>query len=169
MAKPEKTNAMRSLERMGIVYETLTYASCGTAVDAQTVAALMNVPPDTVYKTLVLLGSDRQHYVCVIPGPRELDLKLASAHFGIKSMAMLPMAQLKDVTGYERGGVLASGHEKGPALRGGCARGGPGPRYCVRRPHWPAGTAVARRPAARGRRGIGTAEQAQMTAGVTGV
>lgn len=115
MAKPEKTNAMRSLERMGIVYETLTYASCGTAVDAQTVAALMNVPPDTVYKTLVLLGSDRQHYVCVIPGPRELDLKLASAHFGIKSMAMLPMAQLKDVTGYERGGCSPVGMKK--ALR----------------------------------------------------
>ncbi len=112
MPKPDKTNAMRALERMGIPYEALAYPNDGTALDAVTVAGLLGEPPDQVYKTLVLSGSDRRHYVCVVPGDGELDLKLAAAHFGLKSMAMLPPVQLKDVTGYERGGCSPVGMKK---------------------------------------------------------
>ncbi len=115
MAKPDKTNAMRVLERMGIAYAPLFYENDGTPVDAQTVAHRLAVPEDIIYKTLVLLGSDQQHYVCVIPGPNELDLKRAAAHFGIKSMAMLPLNHLTPVTGYERGGCSPVGMKK--ALR----------------------------------------------------
>ena len=109
MPKPDKTNAMRALERMDIAYEALAYPNDGTALDAVTVAGLLGAPPDQVYKTLVLSGSDRRHYVCVVPGDGELDLKLAAAHFGLKSMAMLPPVQLKDATGYERGGCSPVG------------------------------------------------------------
>lgn len=112
MGGQDKTNAMRALERMGIAYEQLSYASDGAPVDACTAAGRLGVPETQVYKTLVLLGSDRRHYVCVISGPAELDMKRAAAHFGVKSVAMLPLAQLKAVTGYERGGCSPVGMKK---------------------------------------------------------
>lgn len=112
MGKPEKTNAMRLLDRAGIAYESLYYASSGQALDALAVAALLGVPPETVYKTLVLQGSDGQTHVCVIPGPRELDLKLAAAAFRVKSLRMLHVDELKPLTGYVRGGCSPIGMKK---------------------------------------------------------
>ena len=112
MDKIEKTNAMRLLDRAGIAYEALSYPSNGEAVDAAEVARLLGEPPERIFKTLILLGNDAQHSVCVIPGPSELDLKAAAAGFGIKSLSMLPVAQLKPVTGYVRGGCSPFGMKK---------------------------------------------------------
>ncbi len=112
MDRVEKTNAMRLLDRSGIAYETLSYPSDGEAVDALEVARLLGEPPGRIYKTLILQGSDAQHCVCVIPGPSELDLKSAAAGFRIKSLSMLPVANLKPVTGYVRGGCSPFGMKK---------------------------------------------------------
>ncbi len=112
MGRIEKTNAMRLLDRAGIPYEALSYPSNGEAVDAGTVAGLLGEPPERIFKTLVLRGSDTQHYVCVIPGPAELDLKLAAAHFGVKSLHMHAVSELKEVTGYVRGGCSPLGMKK---------------------------------------------------------
>ena len=112
MDRIEKTNAMRLLDKAGIVYEALSYPSNGEAADALEVARLLGEPPERIYKTLVLRGSDGQHYVCVIPGPFELNLKKAAAYFEVKSLSMLQVAQLKPVTGYTRGGCSPLGMKK---------------------------------------------------------
>lgn len=112
MARNEKTNAMRMLDKEGIPYAPLAYASSGEAKDAAAVAALLGVPPETVFKTLVLEGSDRQFYVCVIPGPRELDLKKAAAAFQVKSLRMLHVDEIRPATGYVRGGCSPIGMKK---------------------------------------------------------
>lgn len=112
MDRIEKTNAMRLLDKAGTAYEALSYPSGGEAADALEVARLLGEPPGRIYKTLVLRGSDAQHYVCVIPGPFELDLKQAEACFGIKSLSLLQVGQLKAVTGYIRGGCSPLGMKK---------------------------------------------------------
>ena len=112
MGKSEKTNAMRLLEKAGIPYEALAYPSQGEAKDALTVAALLGLPPEMVYKTLVLEGSDDQFYVCVIPGPKELDLKKAAAAFKVKSLRMLHVDEIRPATGYVRGGCSPLGMKK---------------------------------------------------------
>ncbi|MHC1787243.1 MAG: Cys-tRNA(Pro) deacylase [Christensenellales bacterium] len=112
MPKPDKTNAMRLLDRAKLPYQALEYPSQGEAIDALQVAALLGQPPETVFKTLVLLGSDGGHYVCVLPGPRGLDLKKAASCFKVKSLHLLPVNEIKDVTGYVRGGCTPLGMKK---------------------------------------------------------
>lgn len=108
----DKTNPMRILDRAKIPYRVLQYDSAGQALDAVTVAQKVGESAARVYKTLVLCGSDRAYYVCVIPGPAELDLKAAAVHFGVKSLQMAPVDALKQLTGYVRGGCSPIGMKK---------------------------------------------------------
>lgn len=110
--KADKTNAMRLLDRAGIAYEALSYPSDGTALDAPHVAALLGENPARVFKTLVLVGSDGQHYACLLPGDAVLSLKAAAACFHVKSVSMAEAGKLKELTGYVRGGCSPLGMKK---------------------------------------------------------
>ena len=112
MAKPDKTNALRILDREKIPYETLSYPPSDEHLDGISVAALVGEDARRVFKTLILLGEDRQHYVCVIPSTNELDLKAAAALFKIKSLRMVAVSELKSLTGYVRGGCSPVGMKK---------------------------------------------------------
>ena len=75
MAKKEtKTNAMRMLDEAGIIYQVHVYDTEDGKLDAVTVAEKLNQDPDQVFKTLVTVGNDRNHYVFVVPGNQKLDL-----------------------------------------------------------------------------------------------
>ena len=112
MAKPDKTNALRILDREKIPYETLSYPPSDEHLDGISVAALVGEDARRVFKTLILLGEDRQHYVCVIPSINELDLKAAAALFRIKSLHMAALSELKSLTGYVRGGCSPIGMKR---------------------------------------------------------
>ena len=112
MAKLEKTNALRILDREKIPYETLSYPPADEHLDGVSVAALLGESAQRVFKTLVLLGDDRQHYVCVIPAANELDLKAAAALFDVKSLHLVQVGELKDLTGYVRGGCSPIGMKR---------------------------------------------------------
>ena len=62
-----------------------------------------------VFKTLVLEGSDKNHYVCVIPVDEHLDLKKSAKSFKIKSIEMTLQRDLKKHTGYIHGGCSPIG------------------------------------------------------------
>ena len=115
MAKLDKTNALRILDREKIPYETLSYPSAEEHLDGVSVAALLGESALRVFKTLVLLGDDRQHYVCVIPAAYELDLKAAAALFSVKSLRMVQVGELKELTGYVRGGCSPIGMKRASA------------------------------------------------------
>lgn len=112
MTKVEKTNAMRILDKLGIGYEALTYESDGTAKDGVTVAALVAEDAQRVYKTLVTLDEKGAPHVCVLAADRELDLKAAARHFGVKTLMMEKVKDLKALTGYVRGGCSPIGMKK---------------------------------------------------------
>ena len=113
MAKNDKTNVMRILDQAKIPYSHYTYEHReGEAVDGLTVAASMNQPPERVFKTLVTQGADRNYYVFVVPVLAELDLKKAAKAAGVKSVAMIHVADINKVTGYIRGGCSPVGMKK---------------------------------------------------------
>ena len=114
MAKKQqdnKTNAMRILEKMGITYEHFTY-ECEEFTDGIHSADILGLDHELVYKTLVTLGSDRQHYVFVIPIEKELDLKKCARSVGVKSVEMIHVKELFPLTGYVRGGCTSIGMKK---------------------------------------------------------
>ena len=108
----EKTNACRILERQGVNFELIEYEVDPDNLDAHHVASALGQDITTVYKTLVLHGDKTGHFVCVIQGDKEVDLKKAAKASGNKKAAMIPMKELLPLTGYIRGGCTAIGMKK---------------------------------------------------------
>ena len=111
MAKPEKTNVMRTLERLKIPYRDYCYADSGVVSGADIVKVL-NKDPENTFKTLVTVGKSKGHYVFMIPVEEELDLKKAAAAAGEKAIEMLKSKELLPLTGYVHGGCSPIGMKK---------------------------------------------------------
>ncbi len=107
-----KTNAARLLESAGVGCELFSYPVADGRIDARSVAEKLGVPPEQVFKTLVTEGADGEHYVFVIPGTAELNLKRAAKAAGLKSVAMLASAKLLGLTGYVHGGCSPVGMKR---------------------------------------------------------
>lgn len=107
-----KTNAMRILETAGIPYTHMSYEVEGEFSDGIASADKMGLPHEQVFKTLVTLGSDKEHYVFVIPVEEELDFKKCARSVGVKSVQMIHVKELFGLTGYVRGGCTAIGMKK---------------------------------------------------------
>ncbi len=108
--KEDKTNVMRILDAKKLAYEHFSYD--GGALDAVSVAKALAQPPEAVFKTLVTVGASGGHYVFMIPGACELDLKKAARAAGEKSLQMLPQKELLPLTGYVHGGCSPVGMKK---------------------------------------------------------
>lgn len=112
MSKKElKTNAMRILEKEKISFEYMTY-ECEEFIDGIQTADILGCDHAYVYKTLVTVGKTGAYYVFVIPIEKEIDFKKAAKAVGEKSLEMLPLKHLTQVTGYVRGGCTAIGMKK---------------------------------------------------------
>lgn len=110
-AKETKTNAMRILESKNIPFQSYTY-ECDEFIDGIHIADMLSLPYEKVYKTLVAQGSSRNYFVFVIPIAEELDLKKAARSVGEKSVALIPVKDINQVTGYIRGGCTSIGMKK---------------------------------------------------------
>ena len=108
----EKTNASRILEKYGIKFLLIPYEVDENHLDAIHVAEKLGEDVESVYKTLVLHGDKSGHFVCVVQGDKEVDLKKAAKASGNKKVAMIPMKELLPLTGYIRGGCTAIGMKK---------------------------------------------------------
>ncbi|ACU94659.1 ybaK/ebsC protein [Cryptobacterium curtum DSM 15641] len=102
--KIHKTNAMRQLEAAGIAYETASYVVDENDLSGMHVASQLKQDPARLFKTLVLVGEHTGYLVCCIPTACELDLKKVARAAGDKRVELLPLRELRDVTGYVRGG-----------------------------------------------------------------
>lgn len=109
----EKTNVMRILDQKKIKYEPLKYPhEDGVFVDGITVAELLNLDKNEVFKTLVARGCSKHYYVFVIPVAEELDLKKAAKAVKEKSIELISVKELLEITGYIRGGCSPIGMKK---------------------------------------------------------
>lgn len=109
----EKTNAMRILDQKKIKYNVGEYPhEDGIAVDGITVATLLGLDVNKVFKTLVTVDNLKHYHVMVVPVDKELDLKKCAKASNVKSLDMIPVKELLPLTGYVRGGCSPIGMKK---------------------------------------------------------
>lgn len=101
--KIKKTNAMRELDKAHIEYEVREY-EVDENLSGVHAAESLGEDPKKVFKTLVARSNTNEFCVFMIPVADELDLKKAASASSNKSIHMLAVKELKDVTGYIRGG-----------------------------------------------------------------
>ena len=107
MAAPPKTNAVRLLERLGIPHELRDYEVDPEDLAAESVAAKIGMPPEQVFKTLVVRGDRRGVCLAVVPGGSRLDPKALAKLTGDKKVEPVLLKEVEPLTGYVRGGVTA--------------------------------------------------------------
>ena len=109
---PAKTNAARLLESAGVAFELREYAVDEDDLSAPHVASLVGMPPEQVFKTLVVRGDRTGVLLACIPAAAELDLKSLAAASGNKKVELVPLKEVLGLTGYIRGGVSPIGTRK---------------------------------------------------------
>ena len=112
MAGINKTNAARLLDKAKIKYELVPYEVDENDLAATHIAEQLGEDIKQVFKTLVLKGDKTGHFVCVVPGDDEVDLKKAAKGSGNKKVDLIPMKELLPTTGYIRGGCSPVGMKK---------------------------------------------------------
>jgi Cys-tRNA(Pro)/Cys-tRNA(Cys) deacylase len=112
MSDIQKTNAARLLDKAKIAYTLVPYTVDPNNLAADHVAQELGEDIRQVFKTLVLHGDRCGHFVCVVPGDTEVDLKAAARAAGAKKAEMIPMKELLPLTGYMRGGCSPIGMKR---------------------------------------------------------
>jgi Cys-tRNA(Pro)/Cys-tRNA(Cys) deacylase len=104
-----KTNAVRQLENVGIRYEVREYEVDEEHMDAESVAQMIGLPSEQVFKTLVARGDRNGVCLAVVPGNAELDTRALARLTGNRRMELVTLKEVQPLTGYVRGGVTALG------------------------------------------------------------
>jgi Cys-tRNA(Pro)/Cys-tRNA(Cys) deacylase len=107
-----KTNAVRLLGQHNIAYELREYKVDPNDLSAESVGAKIGLPPQQVFKTLVVRTDTGDIYFAVVPGDHELDLKALAKITGSRKMELAPLKDVQPLTGYIRGGVTALAAKK---------------------------------------------------------
>jgi Cys-tRNA(Pro)/Cys-tRNA(Cys) deacylase len=112
-----KTNGARFLESLGILFELREYEVDPNDLSAITVAKKIGMPPEQVFKTLLVTGNlatggPAVYRFAVVPGDAELDFKKLARASGLRKAEMAPLKDVQPLTGYIRGGVTLFGARK---------------------------------------------------------
>jgi Cys-tRNA(Pro)/Cys-tRNA(Cys) deacylase len=107
-----KSNAVRLLDERKVAYELREYDVDPDDLSAESVAAKIGLPPEQVFKTLVVRGDRNGVCMAVVPGDAELDLKALAKLTGDRRIEMVPLKDVQPLTGYIRGGVTALAAKK---------------------------------------------------------
>ncbi len=107
-----KTNAVRLVEQAKIPCRETFYEYDEGDLNGLHSAHAIGMPPEQVFKTLVARGEKTGINVFCIPVCCELDLKKAAKAAGDKNIALIPVRELLNLTGYIRGGCSPVGMRK---------------------------------------------------------
>ena len=110
--KTKKTNVARILDKLDVNYELREFEVDVTDLSAENAAINIGLPPEQVFKTLVVRGDKTEVFLACIPGEAELNLKALAAVSGNKKVEMVPLKEVQPLTGYVRGGVSPIGTRK---------------------------------------------------------
>ncbi len=104
---PFRNNVTRLLDSRVIPYEVFEFPP--EKHSAEETAALLGVPAERVYKTLVVLREEKRAkpLLVMVPGGRELNLKALAAALGEKKLKMATQREAEDLTGLQTGGISA--------------------------------------------------------------
>lgn len=107
-----KTNAVRLVEQAGFPCKEAFYEYDENDLNGNHAAVALNMDPAQVFKTLVARGPKTGINVFCVPVCLELNLKQAAKAAGDKSMELVPVKELLQLTGYIRGGCSPIGMKK---------------------------------------------------------
>jgi len=109
MAETFKNNVTRFLDSRKVRYHVYTYDYDAGVHSAVEVAAAIGLPPEQVFKTLVVLPDDSQRkpMLVIIPGPATLDLRAFAQAVNLKKVKMATHEQAEQMTGLKTGGISA--------------------------------------------------------------
>ena len=106
---PQKTQAIRLLESKGIAHRVTVYDDAGEFHSPEEAAALVGAPPETVYKTLVVLRDppSGRPLLVIVPVAGQANLKTLAAARGEKRLRMATQREAETLTGMQAGGISA--------------------------------------------------------------
>jgi len=107
-----KTNAIRILEKTDISYEIREYDIDDSVLAAERVAEVLGFKPEQIFKTLILRGDRSGPMIALAPAGTEIDLRALALASGDKSVEMVPLREVRALTGYERGAVTPLGIQR---------------------------------------------------------
>ncbi|MBU3851175.1 MAG: aminoacyl-tRNA deacylase [Candidatus Paralactobacillus gallistercoris] len=99
----EKTLVEKILDRNKISYQQFAFPTHMDGDVRSLVVDHLDVPENTIFKTLALQGKTTGPLIAVVPLTMHVDIKKLSHVSGNKKVAMVPLKQLVATTGYEHG------------------------------------------------------------------
>ncbi|MDR2368287.1 MAG: aminoacyl-tRNA deacylase [Deltaproteobacteria bacterium] len=106
---PQKTNAARFLDDLGVTYSMVTFQVDEDDLSAENAAKLLDLPLGMVYKTILLRGQPTCLLEACLPAGTDLDLKALAKAASLRSVSLVPFKELFPLTGYHRGGCSPLG------------------------------------------------------------
>ena len=101
---PPVNNVTRFLDSRKIAYTA--FETPPDKMGARETAAYLNVPPETVFKTIVVTrDKPKKPVLVVIPGPTIVDLKLLATSLGEKKVYLPTEREAERLTGLQAGGI----------------------------------------------------------------
>ncbi len=101
---PPVNNVTRFLDSRKVPY--LAFETPAEKLGALETARFLNVPPETVFKTIVVTREKpRKPVLAVIPGPNVVDLKLLATFLGEKKVHLPTEREAEELTGLQAGGI----------------------------------------------------------------
>lgn len=107
-----KTNAIRILEKAAISYELREYDLGDGVLTAERVAEVLGFRPERIFKTLILRGDRSGPMIALTPAGTEINVRALAKASGDKHVEMVPLREVRDLTGYERGAVTPLGIQR---------------------------------------------------------
>ncbi len=99
-----KNNVTRMLDKRGIPYTA--YDLPREKLGARETARLLNVPPERVFKTIVVVRSGRgKPILAVVSAVQEVDLKAVARAVGEKKVHLPSQKEAERLTGLQAGGI----------------------------------------------------------------
>lgn len=106
------TNVTRILKVQKIPFSLIEYTYSADNLSVEKIAEDNGLPVAQVFKTLVAKGDKTGVVVAVVAGDASLNLKALAKVSGNKKIALVPVKDLQNLTGYIRGGCSPVGMKK---------------------------------------------------------
>jgi Cys-tRNA(Pro)/Cys-tRNA(Cys) deacylase len=101
---PLTNNVTRMLDNRKIQYTAFELTA--EKRSALETAQILGVPPEIVYKTILILRpKPGKPILVVVPGPKEVDLKAVAAFLGEKKVQLPTQNEAEKITGLQAGGI----------------------------------------------------------------
>jgi Cys-tRNA(Pro)/Cys-tRNA(Cys) deacylase len=101
---PPVNNVTRLLDGKKVQY--LAFVTPAEKLGALETARFLNVPIELIYKTIVVTRTrPGRSILAVVPGDREVDLKLMAAALGEKKLSLPSEREAEQLTGLQAGGI----------------------------------------------------------------